>query len=152
MKIGNTFKKFKTSDMIEESAGSNKTRKKLNENSYNDFITSYRLEINSVIDILYKIRSKISDLSEIEYEEIFEKLGGIYDLEVIDWIERTIGETGDITIHNLVNLAIKNQNNNGTEMQMVLNAVIDLGEVLDIYEETDEDEDTDFDENEEYEN
>ena len=66
------------------------------------------------------------------YEKGFEQLEKIYDKNVVDWIDRHIGDEY-LKPEDLTQIAFENQWENGTEPQMILYAIDDLADSFNIF-------------------
>lgn len=105
-------------------------RFRLNEGtSYEDFLDTYYSEIMSVISKFSKIESWIKryEISDSLYDEIYDKLE-VYDDNVISHLENW-AQLG-VTEHEIVRLAISNQDRYGTEPKMIIDAMNDFYDVL----------------------
>jgi len=140
MKIGDVFKKFNINDIIEESFKSS-NKKRLNEGSYDDFLTNYGSEIKNAIVLLKKLQKKMmnGEISEDEFASAMIKLEQIYDVEVMEFIDGAIFGIEHVDTRNIANTAIENMNINGTEMSMILNAIDDIGAAFGVYADMPED-------------
>ena len=104
----------------------------INEGSYNDFLNKHAAELKTVAEQLEEIKVFISsELSGDDYEPFLRQLFGMqednYDEKVLDWINRTVENiSADININDIAQLAIENQDANGTEPRMVLDAIGDI--------------------------
>lgn len=141
----NAVKKYVNIKDLEESKKSNK--RPLKEGSYDDFRDHYGKELNACLRILRAFEKKIDkeEITDKQWSKLQRTLS-VYDEMVQRFI---LNPNSYMTGHDIVNLAIENQNKNGTEMKMVINAIDDLGGVLGLgstwYEE-EEDEDEELDE------
>jgi len=136
----NAVRKYVNKKDLEESKKSNK--RSLKEGSYDDFRDNYGRELNACLRILRAFGKKI-DKEEITDEQWsrLERTLKVYDRMVQEFV---LNPRDFITSHDIANLAIENQNRNGTEMKMVINAIDDLGGVLGLgsawYEEEEDEE------------
>ena len=109
---------------------------KFNESSSNDFLNNYTSDIKTAVDQLKSMRTRVSKITnDREYEELltkaFSKIENVYDETVVDFIERSVGDpTAETNIQDIVRIAIENQNQNGTEPQMILLAIEDVAGIL----------------------
>ena len=119
-------KKAKLDAFLGESA---KSKKKLNEGTYEDFFMNYSLEIKNALEILKQLAKKFEkeELEEDDLVAALEKLEKIYDTAVTEFIAGSIYAGGYIDARDLANTALDNMNRQGTEMQMILFAIDDLG-------------------------
>lgn len=101
----------------------------LNESSYTDFLTMNSEEIETAKDELKSIAVSVfkGDYTESDVVDALSRLEQIYDPEVPEAIFNWIEDKGNVTNRELAMLGIKIQDNHGTEMKMVLNAIDDFG-------------------------
>ena len=116
--------------------------KRINEGTYEDFFMHYGEEIRNALTVLRTIKKKINDgeLGEDDVVPQLEKLDKIYDGRVVDWIDSEVsgGSPHNADAQEIARIAIDNMNSTGTEVQMILYAIEELGSALGIYPGMDE--------------
>jgi len=97
--------------------------------SYTDFLTNRGTEIKQAIKQLNEIHKIYDSLSEEILDKAHDKVAGIYDKNVPDYIEDWVAD-GDADVDSIASLALSNQDNYGTEKQMILYAIEDFYNVI----------------------
>lgn len=104
----------------------------VNESSRTDFMMNYRNELKQDMINLKKLSGVYEQATDEDFERIDKKMG-TYDDNVGIKIDLWINDVDDVTIDDIVNFAINNQNEFGTEPQFVLFAIEDYVNVLNKY-------------------
>lgn len=115
-------------------------KENLNEGTYEDFFMNYGEELKNAITILKEISKKIrnKELSEDDVIPVLDKLERIYDKKVVNYIGDSALGQYSVDARDIAQIAIDNMNREGTEVQMILYAIEELGADLDIYPGMDE--------------
>ncbi len=119
--IANVRPAVKTSSFSVQSLAEELLNEKVS-STYGDFLAHYGREVE---DALRKIRKGLNNISEQQWNDIEQKLN-IYDKEVkssiLHWLN--MGYIPDL--QEVADLAVRNQNYNGTETKQVSNALNDI--------------------------
>lgn len=115
----------------------------INESSYDDFIMNYRDEMRQAIKLLPLIGKTFNTATDEQFDRVEQEMSK-YDTNV----GKTIQHWATIMTHSphaigpqeIADFAIRNQNQYGTEAQMVLFAIEDMAHALGIREEEEEEE------------
>lgn len=107
-------------------------------NSYENFLERRMDDLHLCCKYILLLQKK--DIEEIE-KGVEASLSNIYDTLLVEELESMIEDHNTTpTSERLATLAIRNENRNGTEKQMVIEAIFDLANYLGVYiEEIEED-------------
>jgi hypothetical protein len=102
--------------------------RRINEGSYTTFLTNYGKQIKKALSQLRELEKNVMNNPDMEltYDDAFDNLIDKYDEMVVNGIDRLLMSSKYIDETDIAELAIRNQDRNGTEPQFLLFAIEDL--------------------------